>query len=304
GWDPARGDPLDDHFASAAAQWPWPPIPPAVPGTGVAPSDTAAPGRQAPGRPPPGGPPPGGLLDITLPWATFTGTADACGTLGRIGPITAPEARRLTSLALRNPSTQWRIILTDADRHAIAVARVPRARPATGSHDPPGSTRAAGIVGRVTIVLPADALDTAPASHPRLTDGIYARLLAAARRARDRARQQAEADRHAPGGCAHITASSAYQPPPRIREYVAARDHTCRGPRCGQPAGRADLDHTIPYDQGGPTCPCDLGAVCRRHHRLKQHPGWTVTQPKPGMFCWTTPAGRTYTTYPHQYCTG
>ncbi|HEX5293764.1 MAG TPA: DUF222 domain-containing protein, partial [Streptosporangiaceae bacterium] len=27
-WDPARGDPLDDHFADPGVQWPWPPIPP------------------------------------------------------------------------------------------------------------------------------------------------------------------------------------------------------------------------------------------------------------------------------------
>ncbi|HMH92841.1 MAG TPA: HNH endonuclease signature motif containing protein, partial [Streptosporangiaceae bacterium] len=114
----------------------------------------------------------------------------------------------------------------------------------------------------------------------------------------------AEADRRAPDGCAHTTASAAYQPPPRIREYVTARDQTCRHPHCGQPAWRCDLDHTIAYDQGGRTCPCDLGALCRRHHQLKQRPGWTLTQPEPGTFCWTTPEGRTYTTHPHEYYTG
>jgi Domain of unknown function (DUF222) len=312
--DPARFDPLDDHFADPAIQWPWPAIPPVIPAAGAAPLGDGAPGRSAPSRPAPGRPPPAGLLDLTLPWVTFTGTTDAPGTLGRIGPITAPEARRLASLALRSPSTEWRIILTDTSRHAIAVTRLPRARPPgsqerpgsqepPGSREPPGLDGTTGIVGRVTIVLPAAALDTAPAASPRLAAGIYARLLAAARRARDYARQQAEADRHAPGGCAHTTASPAYRPPPRIREHVTARDQTCRGPHCGQPAWRADLDHTIPYDQGGLTCPCDLGAMCRRHHRLKQHPGWTLTQPRPGTFRWSTPTGRTYTTRPHEYYT-
>jgi hypothetical protein len=258
-------------------------------GTSAAREDAAAAGGS-------GRPPPGGLLDLTLPWVTFTGMTDAPGTLGRIGPLTAPEARRLASLALCSPGTQWRVILTDAERHAIAVARIPRA-----GRGPSGG---APIVGRVTIVMPADALDTAPASHPRLPDGIYARLLAAARRARDQARRQAEADRDAPGGCAHTTASPAYAPPPRLREFVAARDQTCRGPHCGQPAWSGDLDHTIPYDQGGLTCPCDLGAVCRRHHRLKQRPGWTLTQPRPGVFSWTTPAGRTYATHPAPHRTG
>jgi hypothetical protein len=33
-------------------------------------------------------------------------------------------------------------------------------------------------------------------------------------------------------------------------------------------------------------------------HKLKQHPGWTLTQTEPGTFTWTTPAGRTYTVSP------
>ena len=36
--------------------------------------------------------------------------------------------------------------------------------------------------------------------------------------------------------------------------------------------------------------------VCRCDHQLKQLPGWTLTQPEPGVFTWITPAGRTYTT--------
>jgi hypothetical protein len=157
--DPRRGDPLEDHFAHPGIQWPWPSIP---------------------GRPPPGAqggrPPPAGLLELTLPWVTFTGVTDAPGTLGRIGPVTASEARRLASLALRGSGTEWRIILTDADRHAMAVARLPRSRQPADPQSP-GLT---SIIGRVTIILPEDTLDTAPAPNHRLADGIYARLLAVA----------------------------------------------------------------------------------------------------------------------------
>ncbi|HEX5292909.1 MAG TPA: DUF222 domain-containing protein, partial [Streptosporangiaceae bacterium] len=279
-WYPVRGDPLDDHHADPGIQWPWPPIPPHVPAPPAA--RPAAPGAGPPGTSEssqrPGRPPPADLLDLALPWAAFTGTTDTPATLGRIGPITAPEARRLAGLALRDPAAQWRIILTDPVGHAIAVTRVPRARTASGIHDPPAATRATvaaggtgagpavgaaavtGIIGRVTIVIPAGALDTAPAASPGLPEGIYTRLLTAARRARDHAHEQADADRDAPGGCAHTTASPAYQPPPRIREHVTARDRTCRHPGCGQPAWHADLDHTTPHDQGGHTCPCNLGA--------------------------------------------
>jgi hypothetical protein len=323
GWDPRRGDPLDDRSAPPAVQWPWPPIPPAVPATpGTGPPGTGPPGTGPPGTGPPdtgppdtgppdtadspgnaSRPPPNGLLDLTLPWTTFTGTADRPGTLGRVGPITAPQARQAVNLALRDPRTQWRVVLVDPGGRALATARVPRARPAAGRRGPTAAAAATTpVVGRVTLVMPADAAGTAQAIQAG--DGIYARILTAARRARDQAQEQAQADQHAPGGCAHTTASPAYQPPPRIREHVTARDQTCRHPRCGQPAWRADLDHTTPFHHGGPTCACNLGALCRRHHQLKQHPGWTLTQPRPGTFHWTTSAGRTYIAEPDPYFGG
>ena len=121
--------------------------------------------------------------------------------------------------------------------------------------------------------------------------------LRAATRALDLALAQARAD-EAAGGCAHAGESPAYRPPPRLREFVIARDVTCRKPTCRQPAWRGDLDHTHPYDQDGRTCGCNLGGACRGDHQLKQHPRWKLEQTQPGIFTWTTPAGRTYTTNP------
>ncbi|UUZ59796.1 HNH endonuclease [Nocardioides sp. B-3] len=74
-------------------------------------------------------------------------------------------------------------------------------------------------------------------------------------------------------------------------------------PRCSHPASRSDIDHTIPFDhtvaadgrpQPGPTITSNLGALCRRHHRLKTHGRWCVTQPTSGVFEWTSPHGHTY----------
>jgi len=132
---------------------------------------------------------------------------------------------------------------------------------------------------------------------PGLPTGIAAAALRAAARALDTAHAQARADTAA-GGCAHHTQSPAYQPPPRLREHVIARDVTCRHPACRQPAWRADLDHTLAYEDHGRTCSCNLGGACRRDHQLKQHPRWKLEQTQPGHFTWTTPAGRTYTVSP------
>jgi hypothetical protein len=121
--------------------------------------------------------------------------------------------------------------------------------------------------------------------------------LQAADRAANRARAAMAADAAA-GGCAHTVACAGYRPPPRLREYIAARDLTCRFLRCRQPAWRGDLDHTIAFDDGGRTCRCNLGGLCRTHHILKHHPDWKLRQIAPGIFAWTTPACRTYTATP------
>jgi uncharacterized protein DUF222 len=85
-----------------------------------------------------------------------------------------------------------------------------------------------------------------------------------------------------------------YRPPAALRDFVQARDKTCVFPGCSVPAHRADLDHTTAFP-AGPTEAANLGVMCRTHHRLKQDPRWTVTQPTPGTFVWTSPSTRTYT---------
>ena len=79
------------------------------------------------------------------------------------------------------------------------------------------------------------------------------------------------------------------------------RNPTCTAPGCRRPAQACDLDHTIPYEQGGRTCECDLGPLCRRHHRAKQAAGWHLVQVRPGVFTWTLPHGRSYTTRAEPY---
>jgi hypothetical protein len=69
--------------------------------------------------------------------------------------------------------------------------------------------------------------------------------------------QEAEHESAAPAGtCTHRQASPSYRPPGRLHDFIIARDQTCRFPRCRQPAWRGDLDHTVPYENGGPTCAC------------------------------------------------
>ncbi|HEV2377121.1 MAG TPA: HNH endonuclease signature motif containing protein [Streptosporangiaceae bacterium] len=103
------------------------------------------------------------------------------------------------------------------------------------------------------------------------------------------------------GDCAHPRESSSYQPPPHLRHLVQVRNATCTFPGCRRAAIHCDVDHTLAYQQGGRTCECNLGPVCRHHHKAKQTRGWQLTQNQPGGFTWTTPSGRTYTTCPTNY---
>jgi hypothetical protein len=103
------------------------------------------------------------------------------------------------------------------------------------------------------------------------------------------------------GICTHRRESRGYQPGPTLRHLIKIRNPTCTAPGCRRPAQRCDLDHTTPYQVGGRTCECNLGPVCRSHHKCKQLPRWTLTQTSPGSFTWTTPGGRTYRTAPAEY---
>jgi Domain of unknown function (DUF222) len=98
--------------------------------------------------------------------------------------------------------------------------------------------------------------------------------------------------------CDHRHQEPGYQPSRRLQHLINARTPTCSAPGCRQPATRCDLDHTVPYDQDGRTCECNLAPLCRHHHRCKQSEGWHLDQPRPGNLTWTTPAGRHYVTTP------
>ncbi len=93
-----------------------------------------------------------------------------------------------------------------------------------------------------------------------------------------------------------------YVPPAGLADFVRVRDVYCRSPICGQSAARADLDHTVAWDDGGHTREMNLHAACRHDHLAKTHaPGWHVEQHDDGRITWTTPTGHRYTSHPHDY---
>jgi hypothetical protein len=95
-----------------------------------------------------------------------------------------------------------------------------------------------------------------------------------------------------------------YTPDVKTRDFLLARERVSGFPGATTPADRCDLDHTVPYQHGGPTDPTNLGPLDRHAHRVKTLTAWTVTRTPTGDLDWTSPAGHTYRVEPHDYRLG
>jgi hypothetical protein len=85
---------------------------------------------------------------------------------------------------------------------------------------------------------------------------------------------------------------AAYEIPDRLKTRTDLIAGHCAFPYCLKPAARCDHDHTVPHAAGGATCDCNLAPLCRAHHRLKTHAGWTYTTLEPGVWLWSEPHGQ------------
>ena len=220
--------------------------------------------RPAPRPGPDAGPSLAALVTITIPYQTLQGRSDTPGEADGFGLLDGDGARDLAAAAARHPRTRWCVTALHPDGTAAAHGCLP------GRHPPPGT----GPPGP-------------PGTGPPGTGppGVLATPLIPVAR----------------GSCDHAQAETGYQPSRKLRHLVRARNTRCTAPGCGRPAARCDLDHTVPWDQGGITCECDLAPLCRHHHRCKQAQGWSLEQPAPGILKWRTPSGRTYATSPTVY---
>jgi hypothetical protein len=218
--------------------------------------------RSDPG---PGQPAPRGTIHLTMPLASWLGWSESPGEAAGYGPLDADDARALATWLAAHPATTWCVTLID-----------------TGGR--PAAHGCAGLVPG-----PAQARAGPPPARGGAPPGVAAWL----RRITLTPLQTSV--------CTHPREGRGYQPGARLRHLIQVRNASCTAPGCRRPAQRCDLDHTIPHHLGGRTCECNLGPVCRRHHRCKQAPGWDLSQPRPGVMRWTTPAGRTYTTAPTVY---
>jgi Domain of unknown function (DUF222) len=290
------------------------------PGPGPGPGDGESHGDdQGPnGGGDPSGAGPGGavgqptLPEVTVPLATLQGRANRPGDNRLLGPLDPAITRDLAAAAARSPSSRWEVTVVDDHGYAIGHGI---ARPGRGNRRgprPPGPATCA-LPARVNITVTEVLLRQLAAQRaqprsgappgdwqftPRTTKAGNSTWLLTLPGGQELTVRFDVVPTHA---CDHRYQVNAYQPGDRLRRLIQVRDHECTFPPCSRPAKESDFEHAVPYDKGGRTDACNAGARSRRCHQVKQAPGWTVTQPKPGWHVWTTPTGRTYTQEPWRY---
>jgi hypothetical protein len=278
---------------------------PGGPGPG---SPACGPGVRAAGRALQQRPP-----DLVIPLATLLGLAERPGEIHLLGPVDPALARQLAAAAAASPRTQVCLTVTSPEGYAAGHGCARPQRASTRAREPataqPG-TAPGGLPARLNLTIPATALPAlanparqhgpwtlTPRGSPGPPDGYGTWTLTI-----PGGRQfTVHLDPVPTFACDHRYETDGYHPSAKLRHLVQVRDGTCTFPPCNRPARESDFEHAQPYDKGGKTCTCNAGARSRACHRVKQSPGWNVTQPKPGWHQWTTPAGRIYTQEPWRY---
>ena len=87
-----------------------------------------------------------------------------------------------------------------------------------------------------------------------------------------------------------------YRPSKALADFVRCRDLTCRWPGCDRPAWGCELDHTIPYSQGGLTHAANLKCYCKTQqlsNTLRDH-GAHVNLKSIYERAWSVPSERSH----------
>ena len=217
-----------------------------------------------------------GVTELRMQLSTLLGLDDRPAHLTTWGPLLASRARQWVA---QHPFAEWRIVVVDVQGRLLHVL--------LSRHRPPGARdHVGGLRGIVELQVPRVLLSGVdPGRFPP-----WASLLADAQRQLADLPRDGCPDRRpqAPDAAARRRASA------ELDRWVRVRDRRCALHTCRRPARACDLDHTRPWAEHGPSAAWNLGALCRRHHRMKHLGGWRLSQPEPGEFIWRSRAGMTY----------
>ena len=92
------------------------------------------------------------------------------------------------------------------------------------------------------------------------------------------------------------TGTTRRRPTAAQHREVTTRNRTCIFPGCRMPARDCDLDHRIPWAEGGRTRTEDLWPLCRYDHGVRHAAGWTYKILPNGAVEWNSRLGHIYRT--------
>ncbi|MDY0910930.1 HNH endonuclease signature motif containing protein [Microbacterium sp. CFBP9034] len=164
---------------------------------------------------------------------------------------------------------------------------------------------ARGIRASVMVTVPVLALlddDSAGSGEPPTVEGVGPIPLSRARELCGAANGWTRILTHPETGAVLSVGRDQYRPPPGLRKIVKWRADRCMAPGCGTPASRCEIDHTVAWEHGGTTSLENLAPICKGHHIVKHHGGWTVRQidGSGGALEWCSPSGRRYRVEPER----
>jgi len=231
-------------------------------------------------------------VEVRVALSTLLGHDEHPGEIPGLGPIPASHARTLVADQRR---AQWRFAITDPDGRLLfdgLTRRRPTGPATTGPATTGPATTGPATTGPrggiVELHIPATLLAelTSGGRTAEAAVAPWAGVLA------DIAHQYNQYDRR------DLDAHPDDRlPRAALRRHTQIRDRTCVGVGCRHRPTRCDQDHTTEYQHGGQTVAADLGPLCRHDHVLKDR-GWTLEQPRPGTFVWTSPLGGRYEVQP------
>ncbi len=213
-------------------------------------------------------------------WAAIDRLAHEHVADGVCTSVEQARGKALTDLVLSSATVDVRVVLA-VPADASATAGAPAAE------HPAGDDRRCGSpddLVQVQGARPSEPLFVSRAWLAQHTDPVAAPVACSARTG---ARLDAD----------DALTTRAYRPGDALAALVRARDGRCRFPGCSIAARFCDLDHVRPWP-AGPTAAANLLTLCRRHHRIKQAPGWRLRLHPDATATWTDPGGRVRTTAP------
>ncbi|HEU5156994.1 MAG TPA: DUF222 domain-containing protein [Streptosporangiaceae bacterium] len=215
-------------------------------------------------------------VEIRAELTTLLGFDRHPGEIAGWGFVDAEATRRLVR---EQTAAEWRFAITD-EAGRLLHEGITRCRP--HGYPPRAASPCRGGVVELHVKL-LDLYRLAARS------GDWATVIA------DLARQADRFERGHPQVSHQPPARQAGRSPGRpLRRSTEIRDRTCVHPQCRAPAHGTDGDHTHDWANGGATRDGNIGSLCRHDHRLKHEGGWTLTQPRPGHFEWSSRLGRHY----------